>query len=151
MEATPLPLLQDDRQQPLLETGKQLGIVQDDSIDHPDETARIVPTELDEAITELDTDSINEPKLPDAYEPHHSFASHLRELIKEHSRRMEDSYSLRQIQDVTSEIIYSRPRNLWGHAYSGCSRVVREKPSRNSKANFADVAILDRHRRIRYS
>ncbi|RSM03366.1 hypothetical protein CEP52_007417 [Fusarium oligoseptatum] len=112
IEATPLPLLQDDRQQPLLETGKQLGIVQDDSIDHPDETGRIVPTELDEAITELDTDSINEPKLPDAYEPHHSFASHLRELIKEHSRRMEDSHGLRQIQDVTSEIIYSRPRSI---------------------------------------
>ncbi|RTE84325.1 hypothetical protein BHE90_001192 [Fusarium euwallaceae] len=68
IEATPLPLLQDDRQQALLETGKQLGIAQDDFIDHPDETARVVPTELDEAITEPDTDSVNQPKLPDAFQ-----------------------------------------------------------------------------------
>ncbi|RSL73984.1 hypothetical protein CEP53_000607 [Fusarium sp. AF-6] len=111
-EAPPFPLPHDDRQQPLLETGKHPSIAQDYSIDHPDETARVVPTELDEAITEPDTDSVNQPKSPDAYEPHLSFASHLRELIKEHSRRMEDSHGLRQIQDVTSEIIYSRPRSI---------------------------------------
>lgn len=94
------------------EKRKQLDMAQDESIGHPAKTARIASTDLDQVISKLSPDSTSQPKSSDPYDPQTSFVLQLRELVKEYSERMGHSDDLQQIQDVASEILYSRPSRI---------------------------------------
>lgn len=69
-------------------------------------------TEAGKLVAKSDADSISQRESPASEESQYAFASRLKELVREYSYSLEDSDELRQIQDVASELLYSRPSSI---------------------------------------
>ncbi|KAI8654341.1 Cytochrome b5 heme-binding domain-containing protein [Fusarium sp. Ph1] len=85
---------------------------QDGSIHRPNEQESVTTTNVHEVVVDPEANPTKQLESPGPEKLHLSFASQLRKLVKEHSETMGDSDDLRRIQDVASEILYSRPSTI---------------------------------------
>lgn len=88
------------------------GNAEDGSIHGPNEIESVATTNVDEVVIDPEANPTKQLESPGPDKLHLSFASQLRKLVKEHSETLGDSDDLRRIQDVASEILYSRPSTI---------------------------------------
>jgi hypothetical protein len=80
-----------------------------------DFTKRFDETDVDEAVagpSNQRESSIIISASPDRYDTHHFFTLLVKELISDQARELGHSDVLRQIKEVASEILYSRPKSI---------------------------------------